>query len=70
MKQLLAAIVLLLSLWTVVLASLLGLLDVALSRYEDIGSRLLGLWIMTTTTVLSFGLALYLTRILTTHAYV
>ena len=68
--QLTAAVIVLLSLlWLAVLASLFGLIGVALSRYEGRASRLLGLAIGTLTVAVAFGLALSLAMRLTTAAY-
>ena len=56
-------------LWLLVLATLLGLIDVAQYRYEDKGSRLLGLLIAVPTVAAIFALALFVTMKVTNLSY-
>ena len=69
MQRMVVVTVLLPLLWIAVLASLLGLIDVALFRYEDRSTRLLELAIATLIVAVAFGLAPFLTPTLTTDAY-
>ncbi len=55
---------LLIGLWLLVLANLLGLIDVARSRYEDRATRLIGLVIGVLTTILLSALLIVLTPLL------
>ena len=64
MQQMVMAIMLLIGIWLLVLTILLGLLDVALSHCESIGTRLLGMVIGIATLVPSFALALWLSPLM------
>ena len=64
MQQMVMGIGLLIGLWLLVLANLLGLIDVARSRYEDRATRLIGLVIGVLTTILLSALLIVLTPLL------
>ena len=64
MQQMVMGIGMLIGLWLLVLANLLGLIDVARSRYGDRATRLIGLAIGVPTTTLLFALSIVLTPLL------